>query len=185
LSGALPKLPNFRKLLLTNPNKSLKRDVLALIASARETLDVTVWALDSDNEVFSKLMVAAKRVRVRLLAHEESANRLALAELAQAGAEIRFCPGMHAKVWLADRESNPSAVVSSANLLPDGLDVGFELGVRLEPGDARLHDISSFVASREAHARPWAPSHVAAEKNAHSLKQIDKVVRIAPRLKLF
>jgi len=185
LSGSLPKLPTFRKLLLTNPNKSLKREVLALIASARETLDVTVWALDSDNEVFSKLMAAAKRVRVRLLAHEEPANRRALEELAQAGAEIRFCPGMHAKVWLADRATAPSALVASANLLADGFEEGYELGVRLEPGDPRLASVTSFVAGREAAARLWTPSSAPAEKTVRSLQQLDKVVRVAPRLKLF
>jgi hypothetical protein len=185
LSGSLPKLPTFRKLLLTSPNKSLKREALALIASARETLDVTVWALDSDNEVFAKLMAAAKRVRVRLLAHEEPANRRALEELAQAGADVRFCPGMHAKVWLADRATAPSALVASANLLADGFEEGYELGVRLEPGDPRLASVASFVAGREAAARLWAPSSVPAEKAVRSLQQLDQVVRVAPRLKLF
>ncbi len=185
LSGSLPKLPTFRKLLLTSPNKSLKREVLALIASARETLDVTVWALDSDNEVFAKLMAATKRVRVRLLAHEEPANRRALGELAQAGAEVRFCPGMHAKVWLADRATAPSAIVASANLLADGFEAGYELGVRLEPGDQRLAAVASFVAGREAAARLWAPSSVSAEKTVRSLQQLDQVVRVAPRLRLF
>ena len=185
LSGSLPKLPTFRKLLLTSPNKTLKREVLALIASARETLDVTMWAVDSDNEVFAQLKAAAKRVRVRLLAHEEPANRRALEELAQAGAEIRFCPGMHAKVWLADRDTAPSALVASANLLADGLEEGYELGVRLEPGDSRLASVISFVVGREAAARRWVPSSAPAEKTVRSLQQLDKVVRVAPRLKLF
>jgi hypothetical protein len=185
LSGSLPKLPTFRKLLLTNPNKTLKREILALIASARETLDVTTWAVDSDNEVFAQLKSAAKRVHVRLLAHEEPANRRALEELAQAGAEIRFCPRMHAKVWLADRDTAPSALVASANLLADGLEEGYELGVRLEPGDARLASVISFVVGREAAARRWVPSAAPTEKVVRSLQQLDKVVRVAPRLKLF
>jgi phosphatidylserine/phosphatidylglycerophosphate/cardiolipin synthase-like enzyme len=163
----------------------LKREILALIASARETLDVTTWAVDSDNEVFAQLKSAAKRVHVRLLAHEEPANRRALEELAQAGAEIRFCPRMHAKVWLADRDAAPSALVASANMLADGLEEGYELGVRLEPGDARLASVTSFVVGREAAARRWVPSAAPAEKVVRSLQQLDKVVRVAPRLKLF
>ena len=185
LSGSLPKPPSFQRLLVTNPNKTLKREILALIASARETLDVTMWAVDSDNEVFAQLTAAAKRVRVRLLVHEDPANRRALEELAQAGAEIRFCPGMHAKVWLADRATTPSALVASANLLEDGLEEGYELGVCLKLGDPRLTAVTSFVAGREAAARLWVPSSASAEKTVRSLQQLDKVVRIAPRLKLF
>ncbi len=185
LPGSLPKLPNFKILLLTQPNKSLKREVLALIAEARNSIDVTSWAIAADNEVFAQLKAVAGHKRVRVLAHDEPDNRRALLELCQAGAEVRFCPGMHAKVWLADRESNPSAVVSSANLFSDGLEVGFELGVRLVPGDVRLEEVSEFIKSREAHLNPWSPLEVEAVKTAHSLKQHGKPVRVAPRLKLF
>ena len=185
LAGTYPRLPTFKKLLLTQPNKSLKREILALIAAVRETLDVTMWAVDADNEVFGQLMAMAKQKRLRVLVHDEPGNRRALEDLHQAGAEIRFCPGMHAKVWLADRHNGPSAVVATANLLADGLDVGFELGVRLEPGDARLPAVAAFIESRAVLARSWAPSSVVAEQTVRSLRQLDKVVRVAPRLKLF
>jgi hypothetical protein len=75
--------------------------------------------------------------------------------------------------------------VASANLLADGLEEGYELGVRLEPGDARLASVTSFVVSREAAARRWVPSAAPAEKTIRSLQQLDKLVRVAPRLKLF
>jgi len=185
LSGSLPRLPNFKSLLLTQPNKSLKREVLALIAESRSSLDVTTWALAGDHEVFAQLKAAAKHKQVRLLIHDESGNRRALDELREAGAQVRICPGMHAKVWIADREDCPQAIVSSANLMSDGLEVGYELGIRLGSTDPRIAELKAFIMARESLITPLGPLLKPSPRSVQSLRDIPRLVHVAPRLRLF
>jgi hypothetical protein len=184
LPGSLPKLPNFKILLLTQPNKSLKREVLALIAEARNSIDVTSWAIAADNEVFAQLKAAAREKQVRLMIHDESGNRRALEELREAGAEVRTCPRMHAKVWLADRDDCPRAIVSSANLMADGLEVGYELGLRLGPMDPRIAELKAFIQTRENLIRPLGALNPV-PRSVQNVRHLPRLVHVAPRLRLF
>jgi hypothetical protein len=88
---------------------------------------------------------------------------------------------------LIDEAEQPSAIVTSANLLKEGYDSGLEIGLRLPRGDQRIAKLQSFLAARRDLCRlmakpPTAPSR---PQKIGALKDLGQVVKVAPKVRIF
>ncbi len=113
----------------TSATCSIREEVLRLVAAARSRIVVSSFGWDREHEVVRRLCERARAgVEVTVLARVRPSATPALIALAEAGARVLGFKWLHAKaVWIDSGE----ALVMSANLQVDGLDRGFELGVRL------------------------------------------------------
>ncbi|MBK9032049.1 MAG: phosphatidylserine/phosphatidylglycerophosphate/cardiolipin synthase family protein [Myxococcales bacterium] len=119
---------------------SLGRAMLDVIASARSELMVASFGWDVQHPVVAALCARARAgVAVTVLARARPACRSALIELARAGARVLIFEWLHAKAIWSDAGT---AIVASANLEPQGLDRGVELGVVFaDERHAELRDV--------------------------------------------
>jgi hypothetical protein len=140
-----PATPTLRRLLLTKPTKTIAAHAQQLLRQARSSVTVTTWRLDEDDAFVKALAERAGQLAVTVLAPPSVDNLPAFAYLAKRGVRVLACPGMHAKVILVDQEASPLAMVSSANFMHEGMDVGIELGLKLGSDDARLAEVRAFV----------------------------------------
>lgn len=109
-------------------HRTLREAAMAIICSAQERLLVSSYTCEAGHPVVKALADAAKRgVRVTLLTRPRPANGEAVKALAAAGVDIRAHEKLHAKAIWADGH----ALVMTANLAAEGLERGFEVGVRL------------------------------------------------------
>lgn len=129
---------------------SLRRAILDVIASAQQELVVASYGWDLSHPAVAALCDRARAgCRVTVLARARPASMPALIELAQAGARVLIFRWLHAKAIWSDAGW---AVVATANLEPQGLDRGIELGVVLEDERAtELHGVLLGWAARAAH----------------------------------
>jgi phosphatidylserine/phosphatidylglycerophosphate/cardiolipin synthase-like enzyme len=137
--------PTLRRLLLTKPTKTIAANAQQLLRQAQTSITITAWRLDEDDAFVRMLAEKAGQLVVTVLAPATPDNRPALDFLAKRGAHVLACPGMHAKVILVDQNSSPLAMVSSANFMHEGMDVGTELGLKLGSDDLRLSEVRAFV----------------------------------------
>ncbi len=119
----------------TAATNSLREETLRLIDAAQARIVVSSFGWDEDHEVVHRLCArASEGLDVMVLARVRPSSMPALLALAQAGATVLGFRWLHAKaIWIDLRQ----ALVMSANLQRDGLDHGFELGVRLSDGRAQ------------------------------------------------
>jgi len=187
LSGNIAALPKFNHLLLTQPNRSLRKDVLSLIDEAEHSVLATTWLLEGNCEVTKRLAAAARTKQVTILAHDDSTNHKAFELLLSSGAKVHICPKMHAKIILIDKDYEPSAVVTSANLLDEGYETGFELGIRLSRGDVRIREVLSFFSERVQLCQPFVASENIENKKTHtdSLKNLNQIIKITKPIRIF
>lgn len=188
VSGGPAQLPKFKRLLLTQPNKTLKKDALLLIDQAEHSIVATTWLLEEDCQVVSRLAAAAAKLPVTIIAHDAPANLPVLDGLARAGVEILLCPGMHAKLMLIDEAQQPSALVASANLLKEGYETGLEVGIRLLRGDDRIAVLRAFLAARRPLCSQLTlPPSVPAKPKVvvTDLKDLARIVKFAPPVRIF
>lgn len=187
LAGGAASMPKLKHLLLTQPNQSLRKDALLLIDQAEHSIVATSWLLEEDCRVVQRLISAASNMSVTVITHDHPMNIPALGRLAEAGAKVLLCPGMHAKMLLIDEAEQPSAIVTSANLLKEGYDSGLEIGLRLPRGDQRIAKLRAFLAARRDLCRlmnkpPTAP---AKPQKVGALKDLGQVVKVAPKVRIF
>lgn len=128
--GKVPPPGPSSALLATTSNTTTVRDeALRLIQGARSRIVVSSFGWDADHEVVRRLVARAREgVEVTVLARVRPSSMPALLALAAAGAKVVGFKWLHAKAIWTDPQQ---AMVMSANLQADGLDHGFELGVRL------------------------------------------------------
>jgi cardiolipin synthase len=108
---------------------SIREEALWLINRARSHIVVSSFGWDVEHHVVSRLVArASEGVRVTVLARIRPSSMPALLALAKAGANVVGFKWLHAKAIWTDAQQ---AMVMSANLQADGLDHGFELGVRV------------------------------------------------------
>lgn len=131
-----PKRPKSNTVVATaRETKELGEAVLAMIRGARRELLLCSYGLGADHAVVVAAVERAKAgVPVTLLTRPRPAIAEAVSVLSAAGARVFAHDKLHAKAVVADG----SAMVLTANLQAEGLDRGFELGVRLHGDDARL-----------------------------------------------
>lgn len=129
---------------------SLRRAILDVIASSQQELIVASYGWDSSHPAVAALCSRARAgCKVTVLARARPASMPALLELAQAGARVLIFRWLHAKAVWSDAGR---AVVTTANLEPQGLDRGIELGVVLDDERAtELHGVLQGWAARAAH----------------------------------
>lgn len=187
VSGGPAATPKLKRLLLTQPNQSLQKDALLLIDQAEHSIVATTWLLEEDCRVVQRLISAASTLSVTVIAHDHQTNLPALGRLAEAGARVLLCPGMHAKLLMIDGAQQPSAIVTSANLLKEGYENGIEIGLRLPRGDQRIGILQAFLAARlelcSQLARPEPPP--AKARSVGALKDLSQVVKVAPKVRIF
>jgi hypothetical protein len=186
-SGGPAATPKLKRLLLTQPNQSLQKDVLLLIDQAEHSIVATTWLLEEDCRVVQRLISAASTLSVTVIAHDHQTNLPALGRLAEAGARVLLCPGMHAKLLMIDGAQQPSAIVTSANLLKEGYENGIEIGLRLPRGDQRIGILQAFLAARLELCRQLArPEPTPARaRSIGALKDLSQVVKVAPKVRIF
>jgi cardiolipin synthase len=113
----------------TQSASGIRDEALRLINAARSRIVVSSFGWDADHEVVRRLAARARGgVEVAVLARVRASAMPALLMLAEAGAKVVGFKWLHAKAIWTDTDQ---ALVMSANLQADGLDHGFELGVRL------------------------------------------------------
>lgn len=113
----------------TSKITTIRDEVLRLIDGARSRIVVSSFGWDADHDVVRRLAARARdRVDVTVLARVRPSSMPALLALAEAGAKVFGFKWLHAKAIWTDSDQ---AMVMSANLQADGLNHGFELGVRL------------------------------------------------------
>lgn len=126
---ATPPTPRSDQIVATTKSHTSLRDAaLDLVRGARKEIWVSSYGLDVDHAAVGALIDAAKRkVGVHVLTRPRAAVAPAVAALAAAGARIFAHDKLHAKAIVSDA----GAVVMTANLEPQGLDRGFEVGALL------------------------------------------------------
>ena len=113
----------------TSVTQSIRDEALRLIASANNQIVVSSFGWDKDHEIVRRLCGRARDgLDVVALARIRPSSMPALRALVDAGAKVLGFEWLHAKAIWVDTQQ---ALVMSANLQADGLDTGFELGVRL------------------------------------------------------
>jgi cardiolipin synthase len=128
--GKVPHPGLSSALVATTPKTTTVRDeALRLINGARSRIVVSSFGWDAEHEVVRRLAARAREgVDITVLARVRPSSMPALLALAEAGAKVVGFKWLHAKaIWTDSRQ----AMVMSANLQADGLDHGFEFGVRL------------------------------------------------------
>lgn len=121
--------PSSALVATTSQATAVRDEALRLIHGARSRIVVSSFGWDADHEVVRRLVARAREgVDVTVLARVRPSSMAALLALAEAGAKVVGFKWLHAKAIWTDSQQ---AMVMSANLQADGLDHGFELGVRL------------------------------------------------------
>jgi cardiolipin synthase len=114
---------------------TIRAEALRLIDGAQSRIVVSSFGWDEDHEVVRRLCARAREgLDVTVLARVRPSSMPALLVMAQAGATVLGFRWLHAKAVWTD---SGQALVMSANFQRDGLDHGFELGVRLSDGRAQ------------------------------------------------
>lgn len=149
--GKLPHPAGASTIVATTAKANSVRDeLLRLIDGARNQIVVSSFGWDADHEVVMRLGARAREgVEVTVLARVRPSSMAALLALVEAGAAVFAFRWLHAKAIWTDAGQ---ALVMSANLQPDGLDHGFELGVRL--ADDRAQEVLERLATW-TNAAPW------------------------------
>lgn len=143
--------PSSALVATTSKTTSARDEALRLINGARSTIVVSSFGWDTDHDVVRRLAARAREgVNVTILARVRPASMPALLVLAEAGAKVLGFKWLHAKAIWTDADQ---ALVMSANLQADGLDHGFELGVRLT--GARASEVAARLA-RWADGAEWS-----------------------------
>lgn len=113
----------------TSKIHTIRDEALRLIDSAQSHIIVSSFGWDAEHEVVRRLVARAREgINVTVCARVRPSSMPALLALAEAGAQVVGFKWLHAKAIWTDSQH---AMVMSANLQPDGLDHGFEMGVRL------------------------------------------------------
>lgn len=133
LKEVLPPKQN-GSLLATMPNDPrIREELLRLIQSARQRIIVASFGWDPDHPVVEALCRrASEGVATTVLARRRP-NMDALVKLRKAGARVLCFRYLHAKALVADDQG----IIMSANLQRQGLDTGFELGIRVKRTDTK------------------------------------------------
>lgn len=119
----------------TAATNTVRAEALRLIDGARSRIVVSSFGWDEDHQVVRRLCARAREgLDVTVLARVRPSSMQALLALAEAGVTVLGFRWLHAKAIWTD---SGQALVMSANLQRDGLDHGFELGVRLSDGRAQ------------------------------------------------
>jgi cardiolipin synthase len=114
---------------------AIQEEALRLIDGARSRIVVSSFGWDEDHAVVKRLCARAREgLQVTVLARTRPSSMPALLALAESGATVLGFRWLHAKaIWTDSGQS----LVMSANLQSDGLDRGFELGLRFSDGRAQ------------------------------------------------
>ena len=117
-------------LATTSSATQLREEAVDLIDSASRKLIVSSYGWAADHPVVEHLCARAREgLALTVLTRVRPRSMPALVALAEAGARVLGFKWLHAKALWAD---SGRGLVMSANLEQDGLDAGFELGVRFE-----------------------------------------------------
>ena len=136
-------------LVTTGLNTCLRDEILRMIESAQDRLLVSTYGLEVGHDVVSTLASRAKSgVQVTVVTRPRKAVAAAVKTLARAGATVVAHDKLHAKVIISDDD----VLVMTANLETQGLDAGFEVGLRLN--DERKAGVIETLESW-AEQMPW------------------------------
>lgn len=138
----------------TSETCDIRAEALRLMEIARSRIVVSSFGWDEDHSVVKRLCARAREgLNVTVLARIRPSSMPALLALADAGATVLGFRWLHAKaIWIDSGQS----LVMSANLQRDGLDQGFELGLRFSDGRSKelLERLEGWCAAAQWRLEP-------------------------------
>lgn len=126
-------LPKPENILLTSPNSennSLNKTLVKAVQQAKKSISVSTFLLDKNTELVKAILEKAKQnISIMLFCRlmERQFNE-ELKDLLDAGIQIYFHPLTHSKSLLIDSNEG---FIFTANLISNGLNNGFEVGIKL------------------------------------------------------
>lgn len=120
----------------TSQSQSIRKHTLELINRATSRLIISSFGWQEDHQVTNAICNKAREgTDVVILARMRPSSMGALMKIKSAGAKVFGFKWLHAKAIWNDADD---AMVMSANLQHHGLDIGFEVGVKLSDGRAGI-----------------------------------------------
>lgn len=119
---------------------NISSEILSLISSAEESIDISAWKFVDDHPVSDKIIEKLKQgVKVRIFTRQSADNIAFLKRAVSEGALVYSHWLMHAKSLVVDGKRG---AVFTANIDKRGLDEGFETGCILNNEEVReLHNL--------------------------------------------
>ena len=126
--------PSTRRILQGGSNRQLRDRLAEMLDAKPKRVAAASFGWDESHPVVDRLCGLARRgAEVSVLARSgRPASMPALCKLRSAGAKVAGFEWLHAKAVATESE----AVVMSANIEPQGLEQGFEMGIALGEGRA-------------------------------------------------
>jgi len=132
---------NFLKLseilYTTNNNSNLKDNISSLISNSNEDLIISSFGFEENHEITDLIINQIEKGRkVIILTRNRIKNMSTIEKFEKKGAEVYAFPWLHAKAILVKNENELDGIIFSANLQKNGLDKGFESGIKVFNEDA-------------------------------------------------
>jgi cardiolipin synthase A/B len=122
-------------LVTASGSDTLRRRLIELIGSARESIIVTGWSFGTKHAVISSLEKALDRgVSVTVYTRPAYGNTEALANLVSKGAKVVGHDRYHSKITIVDSQRS---LIMTSNFTERGLDTGFETGIELDSEETK------------------------------------------------
>ncbi len=128
------------KLLSTSKvSTSLKENLLSLIKSTSGEIIISTFGIADDCDITKAIFDAAKNNRkITLITQTRKATMEIANRLQEIGVKIVGHKDVHAKVILVKETTGPIGILMTANINSQGLDFGFETGIKLEGNNAKI-----------------------------------------------
>jgi cardiolipin synthase len=145
-----PHSPKQNNIVVTAKGElGLQEALLNIVRNAQHSLLVANYGLELGHAVVDAIAEKAQSgIPVTIFTRPRPAVKDAVEQLAKAGAHIVAHDKLHAKVIVGDNDG----IVMSANLQRDGLDQGFEVGIKIS--GRRLADLRQALVDWEK-CFPW------------------------------
>ena len=127
--GTIPHPKNDNSILCTTGNsQTIREATLDLIHSAQKQLIISSYGWQEDHEIIEAICDQAKKgIEVIIFSRVREKSMNALTKIKKAGARVFGFKWLHAKaIW----NDQGNGMIMSANLEKNGLDAGFETGIR-------------------------------------------------------
>lgn len=179
--------PAISSILLTSPEKvlnTLSRELLHAIKAAESSIAFSTYQLDNNLELLKAIVEKARQgISVTLFCRSiEKQFEQQLKQLLENNVAIYFHPLLHAKSMLIDQTTG---FIFTANLQANGLEHGFEAGVKLDDQQAghlaRIHSSwrndFPYKAVKEARIRDLAEYYVFKNGNISKMLVLERANR--------
>ncbi len=165
------KVPILKNILITSPNNelsNLQNTLIDAVNKAEKEITFSTFGFDINHKL-SQCILSKLKSGVSLTVFcrpREKAIKSNIEILAQNGAKVICHPLIHAKSLLVD---NKEAYIFSANFEKQGMDTGFEIGIRLN--EKQLKDLKMIF-------KKWSNSFPYIYENQNPIYDVDNYMDI-------